>query len=227
MSPSQPSDKLRDILHRARERSALAPPVPAAQERAQGQASVESLLDKSQPLPDPRALARLYQEQALAQLPEESDDAPPAAPTTPGWSDLPPPAPAPGTAAQFQAASAAQFPAPSQPDPVSAQPTMSPAELRAVMSSLQEKFSGSTYRIYDVPSTAAADDFSAGVAQQIEDEERAELARLKKEARNSNLMSLLGAVLVIVIIGGFIYLATGPLKGKPTPTVSPSVAASP
>jgi hypothetical protein len=214
-SPSQPSDRLRDILHRARERSATAASaaVPAAQQRAQGQATVESLLDKSQPLPDPRALSRLYRDQALEQLPEESDDAAaapaqPLAPTaTTDWQNTPAPAPA--------------------AEPVLTQPILSPAEIRAVMNSLQEKFSTSSYRLFEVPK-GPVDDFAESSRREQEERERAELEQLAVEAKQSNLVSIMGALLVILVIGAFIWLATsGPLKAKPAPSVTPSASAKP
>src|SRR5258708_12785183 len=83
-SESQGSDKLRDILRRAKERSAATIALPAAQERAQSEAGIESLLDRSQPMPDPRALSRLYKEQALASpLPDPIHAKPSPAPPTP------------------------------------------------------------------------------------------------------------------------------------------------
>jgi hypothetical protein len=191
--------------------------VPAAQQRAQGQATVEALLDKSQPLPDPRALSRLYKEQALAQLPDDTDEAPPA--RAPGWSEAAPSAlaPIPGT----------QQPPPQPTEPVTTRPTLSPAEVRAVVNSLQEKFSGSSYMLYEVPK-APVDDLGAASLREQEERERAELEQLAQEARHSNLVSLMGALLVIVVIGGFIWLATvGPLKAKPAPSATPSATAKP
>src|SRR5258708_33137580 len=83
-SESQGSDKLRDILRRAKERSAATDAQPAAQERAQSEAGIEPLLDRSQPLPDPRALSRLYTEQARAsRLPDAMHAEDAAAPGAP------------------------------------------------------------------------------------------------------------------------------------------------
>jgi hypothetical protein len=192
--------------------------VPAAQQRAQGQATVEALLDKSQPLPDPRALSRLYQEQALAQLPEESEEAAPA-PAAASDRYQPPVAP-PGAVPPPPSARDA--------DRVSSQPSMTPAEMRAVMNSLQEKFSGSSYKVFAVPKKAPGDDIAEAILREQEARDRAELEELEKEARQSNLVSLLGALLVIAVIGGFIYLATsGPLKAKPAPSISPTATAKP
>jgi hypothetical protein len=215
-SPSQPSDRLRDILQRARERHAAAAAAPAAQQ--EGQATVEALLDKSQPLPDPRALSRLYREQALAQLPDESDEAAPASTATSGHEPV-----APGSSAQMQ-------PLPTG-GAMTSQPPMSPAEMRAVMKSLQEQFSTSTYRVYEVPK-APPDDFGAVQLQErdeLEEQERQELEleQLARDARRSNVAYLVGALLVVVVIGTFLYLAiSGPLKA-PAPSATPSASARP
>src|SRR5258708_5686256 len=125
-SESQGSDKLRDILRRAKERSAGTIAAPAAQERAQSEAGIESLLDRTQPLPDPRALSRLYKEQALAsRLPESIDgDVAPAAPGVSTADDTPPP---PVWAEEAAA-------------PVPSQPSMSAAEIKEVMRTLQSEF---------------------------------------------------------------------------------------
>jgi hypothetical protein len=197
--------------------------VPAAQQRAQGQATVEALLDKSQPLPDPRALARLYQDQVLTRLPDETDEvaAAPAAPAAaPAWSELPVPPPAPGSIAHSQP--------PPPTEAASSRPTMTPAEMRQVMNNLQEKFSSSSYRIFEPPKRVVEDDYAAASMREREERERAELEELAREARHSNVVSLLGAVLVIVVIGGFIWLATsGPLKAKPAPSATPTATAKP
>ena len=188
--------------------------MPAAQQPAQGEATVEALLDKSQPLPDPKALSRLYREQALAELPDESDETAPASTATSG-----PPPSAPGQSAQ-----------PPQPSAgVISQPPMSPAEMRAVMRSLQEQFSTSSYKVYELPK-APPDDFGAVHLPEHQELERQQLEQTLEQAasdaRRSNLVYLVGAVLVIVVIGTFIYLATsGPLKApapSPTPSASPS-----
>lgn len=179
---------------------------------------MEALLDKSQPLPDPRALSRLYQEQALAELPEESDEAAPAPAATSGRYE--PPVAPPGMVPPLRPPRAA--------DPVSSQPSMTPAEMRAVMKNLQEQFSGSSYKLFEVPNKAPEDDVAAASLREQEEQERAELDELAREARQSNLVSLLGALLVIVVIGAFIYLATaGPLKAKPAPSASPTATAKP
>jgi hypothetical protein len=193
--------------------------MPAAQQPAQGEATVEALLDKSQPLPDPKALSRLYREQTLAELPDESDEAARASTATSG---APPAAPGPS----------AQQPLPS--GGVISQPPMSPAEMRAVMKSLQEQFSTSTYKVYEVPK-APPDDFGAVHLPEQQELERQELERqeleqtlerLASDARRSNLVYMVGAVLVVVVIGTFIYLATsGPLKA-PAPSPTPSASRS-
>src|SRR2546430_9917444 len=135
-SEFQTSDRLRDILQRAKARSAGTPPA-----RAQAEASVEALLDRDQPLPDPRALSRLYQQQALAvRLPESLEaeagvaSAQPA--YAPGFSELPAPAPRP----QGETTEAAPPPpvwADEEPQP--SQPAMSPSEIRSVMQKLQSE----------------------------------------------------------------------------------------
>jgi len=225
-SEFQTSDRLRDILRRARERSAGAAPLPPAQERAQAEASVESLLDRTQPLPDPRALSRLYQEEELSvRLPEsleaEAEAAPAPGPTSPVW--LEPPAPAPP--------STTDVPGEAPPPPVWAeaeahvsQPAMSPAEIRKVMQKLQSDF-GDSYQLYEIP-RAPADDFGARTVQEERDRELAELKRLADESAQSNWVFLLGSVVVVVILGVFIYLAAvGPLKATPGPVATPSATA--
>jgi hypothetical protein len=224
-SEFQTSDRLRDILRRARERSEGAATAPAAQERAHAEASVEALLDRSQPLPDPRALSRLYKEQALnSRLPESleaeaqgasasqasapASESPAPAPTDDGlpppvWADAAPPA---------ATAEAGRQPA---------QPAMSLAEIRSVMQRLQSEFGGS-YTLYEVPKK---DDYGERTAQEERDLELAELKRLADESARSNRVFLLGSLVVVLILGVFLYLAAaGPLKA-PTPRPTPSATA--
>jgi hypothetical protein len=93
------------------------------------------------------------------------------------------------------------------------------------MNSLQEKFSGSSYKLYEVPKRPE-DDFAAASRREQEERDRAELEQLETEAKQSNLVTLMGALLVVVVIGAFIWLATsGPLKAKPAPSVTPSASA--
>jgi hypothetical protein len=216
-SESQGSDKLRDILRRAKERSAATIALPAAQERAQSEAGIESLLDRSQPMPDPRALSRLYKEQALAsRLPDSIDDevsaatAAPPAPGVPVGEDAPPPP----VWAEEPAAPAAQ------------QPSMTAAEIREVMSTLQSEF-GQGYTIFEPPRRTEEEDQYARGLQEQRDRELEELKRLAEESERSSWLYLLGGALVAVVVGVFIYLAaSGPLHASPAPKVSPSASAS-
>src|SRR5258708_2049272 len=188
-SESQGSDKLRDILRRAKERSAATIALPAAQERAQSEAGIESLLDRSQPMPDPRALSRLYKEQALAsRLPDSIDD-------------------------EVSAATAAQ-------------PSMTAAEIKEVMRTLQSEF-GQGYTVFEPPKRKEEEDQYARGLQEQRDRELAELKRLAEESERSSWLYLLGGALVAVVVGVFIYLAaSGPLHASPAPKVSPSATAS-
>src|SRR5258708_26049581 len=134
-SESQGSDKLRDILRRAKERSAATIALPAAQERAQSEAGIESLLDRSQPLPDPRGSSRVYKEQALAsRLPDSIDEEVAAATGAP-----PPATGAPATGVS----TADEGPPPpvwaAEPAAPATQPAMSAAEIREVMRTLQSE----------------------------------------------------------------------------------------
>ncbi len=212
-SESQGSDKLRDILRRAKERSAATIAVPAAQERAQSEAGVESLLDRSQPLPDPRALSRLYKEQALAsRLPENIDDevaaiGTPPAPSVGAGEEAPPPP----VWAEEPAAGATQ-------------PAMSAAEIREVMSTLQSEF-GRGYTIFEPPKPKEEEDQYARALEEQRDRELAELKRLAEESARSSWLYLLGGALVAVVVAVFIYLAaSGPLH-TPAPVITPSASA--
>jgi translation initiation factor 2 alpha subunit (eIF-2alpha) len=98
---------------------------------------------------------------------------------------------------------------------------MSPSEIRRVMQKLQSDFGGS-YTLYEIPQ-AASDDFGALAVQEERDQELAELKRLADESAQSNWVFVLGGVVVVLIIGVFIYLAAaGPLKAPPTPVATPS-----
>ena len=228
-SQFQASDRLRDILERARARSAEAAPAPAP-EPAQAEATVEALLDRNQPLPDPRALSRLYKEQALAaRLPEnlEAEVEPPPAPGTaaPGWGDLPAPAPLPHPGATDDPPPPPVWAEPETHTTITSPPPLSAAELRTVMQKLQSDFGGS-YALYELPK-APADDSVARSMQAEWDEELAELKRLAEESQQSNKVFIIGALVVVVVLGAFIYLAAfGPLKAPPTPTVSPTPTAA-
>lgn len=221
-SESQGSDKLRDILRRARDRSAATIAMPAAQERAQSEAGIESLLDRSQPLPDPRALSRLYKEQALAsRLPDSIDDEVAAASGPPTVAAGAPPVPGVTTGAE------------APPPPVWAeeaaapatQPAMSAAEIREVMRTLQSEF-GQGYTIFEPPKPKEEEDHYARAIQDQRDLELAELKRLAEESERSSWLYLLGAALVAVVVGVFIYLAaTGPLHAPPAPQATPSATA--
>lgn len=221
-SESQGSDKLRDILRRAKERSAATIALPAAQERAQAEAGIESLLDRSQPLPDPRALSRLYKEQALAsRLPDSIDDEVAAATGTQPMVTGGPPVP--GVAVGEETP-----PPPVWADEEAApatQPAMSAAEIRDVMRTLQSEF-GQGYTIFEPPKPKEEEDQYARAIQEQRDRELAELKRLAEESERSSWLFLLGGALVAVVVGIFIYLAaTGPLQA-PAPKVTPSATAS-
>jgi hypothetical protein len=223
-SEFQTSDRLRDIIERAKARSATAPPVPEAQDRAHAEATVEALLDRSQPLPDPRALSRLYKDQTLAASLPESLEAEAEAlapkPSTPGWGELPAPAPRAGVTEE------------PPPPPVWAekeaqpsQPSMSPTEIRNTLQKLQSEFGGS-YTVYETRPEPPEVDDTAAALQEEEDAELAELKRLAEESARTNWIFTVGSVVVVVVLAVFIYLAAaGPLKTPPVPTPTPSATA--
>jgi hypothetical protein len=199
---------------------------------AQAHASIEALLDRNQPLPDPRALSLLYKEEALTErLPEslEAEAAAAQAPSAPGWSELPTPAPRPRATEDalpppVWADDVPQPPVSAQPQQGTSQPVMSPSEIRAVMQKLQADFGGS-YTLYEVPKTPS-DDYGERTAQEERERELAELKRLADESARSSWVFLIGAAVVVVILGAFIYLAAaGPLRAPTPPGATPSASA--
>jgi hypothetical protein len=221
-SEFQTSDRLRDILQRAKARSAGT--LAAAPDQRQPEASVEALLDRNQPLPDPRALSRLYQQQALAvRLPEsleaEAEVASAQQPYAPGFSDLPAPVPRPEAAE-----GGPQPPVWADEEPHPSQPAMSPSEIRSVMQKLQSEFGG-TYAVFETPQ-APPEDFVTPGLQEDRDRELAELKRLAEESAASSWIFMVGSVIVVVILATFIYLAAaGPLRAAPTPVATPAATA--
>ncbi|MDQ6746647.1 MAG: hypothetical protein M3010_00870 [Candidatus Dormibacteraeota bacterium] len=202
MSP-EVSDKLKAILEDARARAQRAQAAAAAPPNAVETNRVEALLGRDEALPDPRALARLYREKGLAErLPDDegaagspvapAENAPPVyeAPGSPGSDRVPP-----------------------------ARPPLSPAQIREVMSELQEQFTPRSYLTFE------AKPLPEDVIPMAEDDP------LEPEAapEPSERFYLAGALIAMVVIGIFVVLAlNGPLRYKPPPggpTPSPSASA--
>jgi hypothetical protein len=193
--PSQGSDRLRAILASAKEKAQAAQAALPQGHAAAETRGVEALLDRNEALPDPRALARMYRERELVErLPEDEEHTP--APAT---------AAAPGAAAE------------------PARPHLSPAQIRAVMNELQERFTAGTYEVYEP--TRRPDEFIPATYQEWEEDVAPPL-----EAP-SGTVYIAGAVGALLIIGVLVLLAIyGPLLSRPpagatptpTATVSPS-----
>ncbi|MFN2465042.1 MAG: hypothetical protein ABR598_02115 [Candidatus Dormibacteria bacterium] len=74
---SQGSDKLKAIIAEARDRAEAARAAGPAPRTAAETRRIEALLDRGEALPDPRALARLYQSKELVEkLPDDEDETP-------------------------------------------------------------------------------------------------------------------------------------------------------
>lgn len=123
MTPgSQPSDRLRGILERARKQSEETRMKRDAVSRHAPEASAEDLVARGTAVPDAHALARLYQDPELVDhLPEATDDS--------------------GVAGRRRTPTQAG----------GTQPTMSMAEVREVVKELQQKSGPATYRTFEAP----------------------------------------------------------------------------
>ncbi|MDP9326192.1 MAG: hypothetical protein M3O87_06620, partial [Candidatus Dormibacteraeota bacterium] len=149
-SESQPSDKLKAILDQAKARTAA----QAAEYARARETEPTDLVNKDAALPDPRALARLYQSEDLrAKLPDISPPGVTEAPPRPaGWDALPPPA-------ARQAGHEVEAGPTEAGGTAATRPSMTPAELRAVMAELQETFqvSDHSYETYELSSSPVDD----------------------------------------------------------------------
>jgi hypothetical protein len=203
-SPSQKGDSLKAVLKRARE----ATPRPVGKALpGEGKSDARDLVDRNAALPDPRALARLYQSDELRRdLPGDEVQATDSE-RTPGWE-------APADAAT--------------------RPSMTPAELRAVMTDLAERFkvSADSYETYSL-SSRPYDDYEDPHFAEARERERVEIeeaiARVEAAARGE-WVYLLGAVLALAVVLLFIFLAlngVGPFKTTPAPNPPPVATASP
>ena len=222
MTPeSQPSDKLKAILERARSQT----PAKDAETPPRGEeAQPTDLVDKDAALPDPLALARLYQSSDLqAKLPEETDERPGGKRTpSPGWQELPAPAARRGGAGAA-AAEATAAGDPGHEAGSATRPSMTPSEMRAVMAELQQTFqvSDRSYETYEL-SSRPVDDLPA-TSDEERDAEMAEALAAVDAAAGSPWLYLAGAGLVLVVVIVFLFLAidsVGPFK--PLPNQSPA-----
>lgn len=210
---SQGSDKLRDILAAAKEKSLAAQAAAAAGVAGAPAATnrVEALLDRNEVLPDPRALARLYRDKTLVErLPDDEEHAVGPAPG----------APVTGTAIYSPPVAPPVRPV-EAPEPEPRRPPLSPTQIREVMSELQAQFPSGTYQTFEarplpddvIPTSEDPD----GMAAEPIEEPR-------------EIFYMLGAVLALVIIVVFVLLAlNGPLRYRPPAgraTPGPSASAS-
>lgn len=212
-SPSQPSDKLKAILGKR-------PTTPTPRPAPRSASGVEDLLDKARALPDPRALARLYRDGALAQrLPEDESEAPTRSEAEGPISYDNLPAPAPRFVDNQHAPVAAAYGA-----EVRDRPPMSPADIRKVVQEVKAAFGPTGYSIIErprpvVPVVVSPDDVA-------EDTEEPPVSGGVGEW-----VYYLGALLALAVVVGFIYLALyGPAPfhpPKPSPSPAATGAASP
>ncbi|MEA2684345.1 MAG: hypothetical protein QOK05_2673 [Chloroflexota bacterium] len=220
---SQGSDKLKAMLALAQERARAAQATLAAVPTDAETNRVESLLDRNEALPDPRALSRLYLSKDLVErLPDDEDSASPPSPT-PELSPQPAPAvavaPAPAMPAEATPGTAEPAAEPQRKEAAPARPPMSPAQIREVMRELHEQFASNSYVTYE------AKPLPVDVIPMPEEEvDPAELVEEPNE-----LFYVLGAVVALVVIGVFVVLAlNGPLRYRPPaagPSASPSASA--
>lgn len=217
-SPSQPGDKLKAVLKRAREATPrpMGKALPGAAE-----SGARDLVDRNAALPDSRALARLYQSEELRRDLPDDDIQAMSRKRGPGWEELPPPAGRDG-AAQVESPEAAT------------RPSMSVAEIRSVMVDLAERFnvSSDSYETYSLSSRPYDDyeDPSFAEAREKEKLEIEEAVAAVEAAARGEWVYLLGAVLALAVVLLFIFLAlngVGPFKPAPSPATSPASTASP
>jgi hypothetical protein len=210
---SQGSDKLKAILADARAKADAARAAGGPERTPAETRRIEALLDRNEALPDPRALARMYQSKELVEkLPDDEESAPNAPSTAP---DAASPAPRPVTV---------EAPAEATPDrrgteeAAYARPPLSPAQIREVMNELKEQFTGGSYVTYEAK--ALPEDVIP-----MPEEETDETVPIEEP---NELFYIAGAVIAMVVIGIFVVLAlNGPLRYQPPPGgSSPSPAAS-
>ncbi|HEV3234910.1 MAG TPA: hypothetical protein VG329_10220 [Candidatus Dormibacteraeota bacterium] len=213
-SEFQPSDRLKAILEQAKVRTAA----QAAEYARTREADPTDLVNKDAALPDPRALARMYQSEDLrAKLTDvETPAAGEAHAQPPGWDALPAPAPRPGGGEAETLADERD---------ATSRPSMTPAQMRAVMAELQETFqvSDRSYETYEL-SSRPLDDLPV-ISEEERERERAEAIAALSEGSGGIWPSLLGAGLVLVVVVIFVLLAingVGPFKPAPTTVGSPS-----
>ena len=206
---SQPSDKLKAILAEARARADASRATGTAPVSTRETHRVEALLDRNEELPDPRALARMYRQKSLVeQLPEDDDHAapPPVAPAPPPThvEDLPERGPA------LYTPPVTRLPAEPRPDHA----PLSPDQIREVMNELRQQFTSHEYATYEPrPLPEEVIPF----ADEPDEEEGA-----PPVADTAGIFYVIGTILALVLIGGFVLLAVnGPLRYRP-PTPTPS-----
>ncbi|MEA2646008.1 MAG: hypothetical protein QOE92_1091 [Chloroflexota bacterium] len=213
-STSQPGDRLREKLRLAREST----PQPSRRALEPEAAGAEALVDRHAALPDPMALARMYQASELrARLVDDEVEVPAA------------PRPRPPEALA-EAPAAAEKEVPEEPQGPT-QPLMSPAEIRAVMAELQDMFSVSerSYETFEL-SSQSMDDVPMISAAERRAEREASAVAYYEEATGGTWLYVVGGVLTIAVILGFIYLALygpAPFRAKPAASPSPPASAAP
>gem|GEM_PF-3543402 len=170
---------------------------------------VETLLDRNEALPDPRALARMYKQKSLLErLPDDDDHAPSPAGPQPDSEEVlpdrgrpvytPPTAKAPGA------------------DTRPSHAPLSPAQIREVMNDLREQFTAHEYATYEARSLPED-------VIPFDDEPDAD-GPPPGEPRE--IFYVIGTIVAILVIGVFILLALGgPLRYRP-PASTPSPHAS-
>jgi hypothetical protein len=154
-------------------------------------------LNREGKLPDAMALARLYRERELVERLPDEDEA--ALATAPPTTPQPEVAPTVVERGKQYAQS----------------PPMSAAEVRAAIRQLQVEFqTHDAYQVIDRPVRVEP----TLVAPEVEPE---------PELEREGLRAAIAGILILLVVGGFIWLALyGPLRA-PTPRTSPSPVASP
>lgn len=213
--PSQPSDRLREILRQARRGT----PAPGARAVEADATEAGALVDRHAQLPDPMALSRMYRSLELRE--RLVDDAGEAAPSTEG----------PAGRDRLEAPTAA---APRRDERESVRegptrPAMSPAEIRAVMAELHDRFSGSerSYETYELSSRPA--DEIPTLSREEREAQRTAAVSAFEETTGGGWVYVVGGVLTVGVILLFIYLAMygpAPFRAGSTPSASPSVPAT-
>ncbi|MGI8609886.1 MAG: hypothetical protein ACR2MY_11760 [Candidatus Dormibacteria bacterium] len=207
---SQSSDKLKTILAAAKERSLAAQAAAAAPPNAETH-RVDALLDRTESLPDPRALSRLYRDKELVdRLPDDEEQAIGPSTSTPPTDSRAPAVYSPPVATAISGGTEAA----TQPR----RPPLSPTQIREVMQELQEHFSSGTYRTFE------AKPLPDDVIPMTDDPEE-ETVAVPEEPRE--IFYILGAVLALGIIAVFVILAlNGPLRYRaPAGGATPSPSA--